>query len=100
MLKHQALRIKAQVASAKHGVFFAVQAKDKLPGQKCLFALLHAIDDHEAWVLGGGEHVAEDVFDGGDAVHVVKRVFEMGVRAIDFPDIAECCRRQRAIPRA
>ena len=87
------MRVQHQVRGAAHGLGHvavkAPEAEVKIPGQKALRTLHHALRDHKARCIQRHKHVLEHAGDGGNALHVLERVFEAGVGGIELPDLRQ-----------
>lgn len=87
MLRNAAFAIQHQVRSTQDALrpspLETFEGEVELPGQEALRALRDARGDDEARVVQALVHVAKDVLDRGQALHVVEGVLEACVERVE-----------------
>ena len=98
MVADLALGVEAQVRHAAHDLCLALAPQPhpeiELPDQHGAAGIDDLFDDDKTRLADLLEHVAENALDGRDAAHLVERVLEIGVGAVELGKARHAVRRE------
>jgi len=96
-----AVGVEAQVRHAAHDLRLALAPQaypeTELPDQHGAAGIGDLVDHDEARFVHLLEHVAEDALDGRNAAHLVERVLEPGIGAVELRKAGYAIRREAVV---